>query len=452
METKVNVLSNTEHELEVTLEYDEIKDEINEAYKKERKNISMPGFRKGKVPIPMLKKVYGEAIEYKASEDIANKKFWDIVKEQDLKPISAPQMTKLDFTMNSPLKFSVKYEVKPVLDLKGYTGLEIEKPIFKVHDEDIEAEVKNLLKSKATYKVADVIEDNNFRITVDLQRIDKDGKEVEGSKSDNMVIDLSDPKVNIDIVNNSKDKKVGDSFTFTFVDEHMHGDKPHKEEYIYKATIKKIEKIVIPEPTEKYISEISGKKAKSIDELKKITRENYEKYYTDQSEKIFSNNLLEEIVKNNDFEPSKSYVDIILKRLVDAEKRNAQQYNIPNIDENVLRQNLLPKAEWNAKWQIIMENIAEKEKLTVEDADLEALAKEEAEKIGISAEKLVKYYKDSGRAEALLEEKVLKFLKEKNKIVEVDPEKKEKEEKEDKKTKASTKKTKESTKKSESKK
>ena len=449
METKVNVLSDTEHELEVTLEYDEIKDEITEAYKKERKTITMPGFRKGKVPIPMLKKVYGEAIEYKASEDIANKKFWDIVKEQDLKPISTPQMTKLDFTMNSPLKFSVKYEVKPVLDLKGYTDLEIEKPIFKVHEEDIEAEINNLLKSKATYKEADIIEDNNYKLTVDLQRVDKDGKEFEDSKSENMIIDLSDPKINAEIVKNSMKKKVGDTFSFTFTDEHMHDDHLHKEEYIYSATIKKIEKIVIPEPTEQYIQEISGKKAKTLDELKNITREKYEKYYADQSEKIFNNNLLEEIVKNNDFEPSKSYVDIILQKLVDAEKMNAIQYNIPNIDENILRQNLLPKAEWNAKWQIIMENIAEKEKLTVEDADLEALAKEESEKTGISAEKLVKYYKDSGRAEALLEEKVLKFLKEKNKTVEVDPEKKEKEAK---KTKTTAKKTKESSKKSESKK
>ncbi len=449
METKVNKLSNTEHELEVKLEYDEIKDDINEAYKKERKTITMPGFRKGKVPIAMLKKVYGEAIEYKASEDIANKKFWDIVKEQDLKPISAPQMTKLDFSMNSPLEFSVKYEVKPVLELKNYTGLEIEKPIFKVHEEDIEAEVNNLLKSKATYKVADIIEDNNYRITVDLQRVDNDGKEIEGSKSDNMVIDLSDPKVNAEIVKNTKNLKVGDTFKFTFVDEHKHDDHVHKEEYIYTGTIKKIEKIVIPELTEKYIQEISGKKAKTIDDLKNITRENYEKYYADQSKKIFSNNLLEEIVKNNDFEPSKNYVEMVLSRLVEAEKRNAQQYNYPKIDENILKQNLLPKAEWNAKWQIIMENIAEKEKLTVEDSDLEALAKEDAEKTGISAEKLVKYYKDSGRGEALLEEKVLKFLEENNKAIEVDPEKKEKETKKNKETK---KKTKETTKKSESKK
>ncbi len=112
METKVNVLSNTEHELEVKLEYSEIKNEIEEAYKKERKSITMPGFRKGKVPMPMLKKVYGEAIEYRASEDIANKKFWDVVKEKDLKPISMPSMTDLDFQIDDFLSFKVKYEVK----------------------------------------------------------------------------------------------------------------------------------------------------------------------------------------------------------------------------------------------------------------------------------------------------------------------------------------------------
>ncbi len=155
MESKVNILSNTEHELEVKLTYSEIKEDIEAAYLKERKSITMPGFRKGKVPMPMLKKMYGEAIEYKASEDIANKKFWDAVKDQKLKPLSMPQMSALDFKMNESLDFKVKYEVKPTLELKGYTGLEIEKPIFKVKDEDIETEVNNLLKSKATFELAD---------------------------------------------------------------------------------------------------------------------------------------------------------------------------------------------------------------------------------------------------------------------------------------------------------
>jgi trigger factor len=437
----------------VKLEYAEIKNEIEDAYKKERKSISMPGFRKGKVPMGMLKKAYGEAIEYKASEDIANKKFWDIVSEKDLKPLNMPSMTNLNFEMDKSLEFSVKYEVKPTLKLKGYKKLEIEKPVFKVREEDVENEVNNMLKSKATYKVADIIEDNNFRITVDLQRIDDKGKEIEGSKSSNMVIDLSDSKVNADIVQNAKKKKVGETFQFTFTDEHMHGTETHKEEFTYVATINKIEKINLPEPTEKLFQELSGKKAKSLDELKNITRENYEKYYTDQSDKMYFNSLLEKIVENNEFKPSEGYVDNIAKRLLEAERRNAQQQKVPHFDEEFVKQNLKPKAEWNAKWQIILENIAEKEQITVGDEDLEKLAKEEAGKTGISEEKLVKYYKDAGRLETLLEEKVLDFLKANNKAVEYDPEEKAKKEKAKvKKEKSSSKKVKETSKKSENKK
>ncbi len=427
MESKVNVITDTEHELEVQLEYSEIKNEIDEAYRKERKSITMPGFRKGKVPLPMLKKVYGEAIEYKASEDIANKKFWDVVKEQDLKPISMPQMTDLDFQLNQSLSFKVKYEVKPVLNVKKYTGLEIEKPVFKVKDEDITAEVNNMLKSKAEFELAEIVEGNNYRITVDLQRVDEDGKDIEGSKSENMVIDLSDSKVNENIVKNAQNKKLGEEFEFSFTDKHMHGDHEHIEEYNYLAVVKKIEKIVMPKETEELIQQLSGKKAKTVEELSNFTKDNYEKYYSDQSNRIFDNSLLAEIVKNNDFDPPKGYVETVLERLIETEKQNAKQYKQPIPDEKVLRENLKDKAAWNAKWQIIMENIAAKEKIEVTDADLEETAKEEAEKIGIPVEKLVKYYKDTNRKDSLIEEKVYKFLKENNKAVEVDPDEKAKE-------------------------
>ena len=100
-----------------------------------------------------------------------------------------------------------------------------------------------MLKSKATFELVESVEDNNHRITVDLQRIDKDGKAMEGSKSENMVIDLSDSKVNENIVKNAQKKKNGEEFEFSFTDSHMHGDEEHVEDYNYVAIIKKIEKI-----------------------------------------------------------------------------------------------------------------------------------------------------------------------------------------------------------------
>jgi len=429
LEIKVNQISDSLQEVEVNLEYSEITSEIEEAYLEERKNIEIDGFRKGKVPIPMLKKLYGEAIEYKASEKIASKKFWEVVDKENLKPISTPQLTDIDFVRGSKLFFKIQYEIKPKLDLKNYTGLEIEKPIFKVKDEDIEKEIAYLLKPHVQYEIADSVENNNFRITVNLQKVDENGVPVIGQRSENMLIDLSDEKVNPQIIENAKGKKVNDKFPFTFVDEHYHGEELHREEYRYEAEITKIEKINQPELNEEIIKKISGNKASTLDEFREVLRNNFSEYYTKQSDEIFTNNLLNEIVKNNDFTPPPGFVSTVHKRFVEMEIENAKRYKMPNVDEKAIADYYKPRAEWNAKWQIILENLAEKENIKVEDSELEELANKESEKTGISAQKLLKYYKDSNRGEVLLEDKVIEFLKKNNITKEVDAEEKLKEKK-----------------------
>lgn len=430
MEIKINELAGSQQEVEVNLEYAEIIPEIESAYVDERKTIAIDGFRKGKAPMTMIKKLYGEAIEYKASEKIANKKFWDVVDEKNLKPISTPQMTDIDFVPGAKLFFKVKYEIKPKLELKNYKNLEIEKPISKIKDDEIEKEIDYLIKPHFTFASAEQVVDKFFRITVNLQRLDAQGVPMVGSRNENMQIDLSDEKVNLQIVDNSQGKKVGDSFNFTFVDEHYHGEELHREEYSYAAEIIKIEKIVKPELTEELIKKLSANKASTLDELKSLLHKNFEEYYTKQSEEIVTNNLLSTIVKNNDFTPPPGYISSIHKRLVELERENSKRHKMPNFDEHAVAEYYKPRAEWNAKWQIILENLAEAENIKVEDSELEELAKEEAEKTGISIAKLVKYYKDTNRSEMLLEEKVIKFLKENSKIKEVDAEEKSKEKKE----------------------
>lgn len=429
MEIKVNQVSDSKQEVEVNLTYEEITADIEEAYSEERKNIEIDGFRKGKAPMTMIKKLYGEAIEYKASEKIATKKFWEVVDQENLKPISTPQLTDIDFVPGSKLFFKIQYEIKPKLELKNYKGLEIEKPLFKVKEEDIEKEIDYLLKPHFTFEPSEVVESKSFRITVNLQKLDENGVAVIGQRSENMLIDLSDEKVNQQIVENAHGKKVNDKFIFTFVDEHYHDEELHREEYRYEAEITKIEKIVYPELNEELLKKISGNKASTLDEFKDMLRKNFTEYYTKQSEEIFTNGLLNEIVKNNEFTPPPGYVSSVHKRLVEMEKENAKRYKMPNVDEKAIAEYYKPRAEWNAKWQIILENLAEIESIKVEDSELEELANKEAEKTGISAQKLLKYYKDSNRGDVLLEDKVIDFLKSNNKIKEVDAEEKTKEKK-----------------------
>ncbi len=430
MEIKLNQISDILQEVEVNLNYDEITKEIDEAYMEERKNIEIDGFRKGKAPIAMIKKLYGEAIEYKASEKIATKKFWEVVDQENLKPISTPQLTDIDFVAGSKLFFKIQYEVKPKLELKNYTDLEIEKPIFKLKEADIEKEIDYLFKPHVKYEPADQVVDKYFRITANLQKLDENGVAVIGQRSENMLIDLSDEKVNLQIVENANGKKVNDKFSFNFVDEHYHGEELHREEYRYEAEITKIEKIVQPELTEELLKKISNDKVATLDDLKGMLRNNFSEYYTKQSDEIFTNSLLNEIVKNNEFTPPPGYVNTVHQRLIEIEKENAKRNKMPNVDEKAIAEYYKPRAEWNARWQIILENLAQHENIQVNDGELEELAQKESERTGISVQKLVKYFKDSNRSDILLEDKVISFLKEKNKVKEVDAEEKIKEKKE----------------------
>jgi trigger factor len=413
-------------EVEVNLNYDEITAEIDEAYKEERKNLEIDGFRKGKAPIAMLKKLYGEAIEFKASEKIATEKFWAVVDKENLKPISTPQLVDIDFERGIKLFFKIQFEIKPKLELKNYTNLKIEKLIFKVSEEDIEKEFEYLLKPHVKYEPAEIVNGKYNRITVNLQKLDESGVAVIGQRSENMVIDLSDEKVNPKILVTATGLKVNEKFLFNFVDEHYHGEELHIEEFRYEAEITKIEKIVLPELTEDIMMKISGNKAATSEEFKEQLRKNFNEYYIKQSEEIFTNSLLNEIVKNNDFTPPAGFVKTIHNRFVELEKEKAKRYKMPSVDENAIAEHYKPRAEWNAKWQIILENIAEKENIKVEDTDLEALANQEAEKTGISAQKLFKYYKDSDRGNILLEDKVIDFLKKNTIVKEVDAEEKQK--------------------------
>lgn len=429
MELKINEISTGVNEIEVELTYDEIKPEIDEAYIEERKTITIDGFRKGKAPMSFIKKMYGEAIEYKASEKIAQKKFWDIADEKQLKPISAPQLVDLDFVPFGKLTFKIKYEVKPKLALKDYKGLEIDKPVFKVKDEEIENEIKYLYKSHGTFEPAEVVENEDYKITCDLRRTNGEGPEA-SQKSENIQIDLSDPKVNAEIIKNAMNKKTGEKFDFVFVDEHMHDEETHRQEYAYEAEIKKIEKFVNPEETEEFFKKISKDKASNLAEFRAELVANVESYYKNQSEQIYLNSLLNKIVENNDFPAPAGFTQSILKQFVEMEKENAKRYNVNAFDEKAAENQLRGRAEWNAKWRIILDNIAEAENIKVDESELEELAKKEAESTGISVAKLVKYYKDTNREELLLEDKVVKFLTDNNTPKEVDAEEKMKAEKE----------------------
>ena len=428
MKFTINDLSQSEQEIGIELSYEEIKSELDAEVKKEAKKIQLPGFRKGKVPANILKSRFGDALEYEASEKVATQQFWKVAKDNELKPIGTPVLTDIQFNPGKDLNFKVKFEIIPIIDPKDYTDLEIKIPDYVVSEHEVEHELEHILKSNSTTEDVDVVGDGEFFIIkVDLQRITENGEPFAGSKPETLDIDLSNYRIQPEIRDNAKGKKVGESFTFAFNDERINkngegSDEKVSESFLYKAELKDIKKIVLPELNEELVKKISKDKVTSPQEFKEEIRKDFTNYYNQRTEEFIHRKLMSSIVSNNEFKPPSSLVQNVLQELIKQEEENGKRMGMKNTDKNILKERLLPSAEFEVKWYLIKNLIQKKENLEFSVDELNELAEKDAEKTGIAIDKLINYYKSSNITEKLVDKKLFDFLKEKNNIVKVAPE------------------------------
>jgi len=424
----INDLSQSEQEIGIELSYEEIKSELDAEVKKEAKKIQLPGFRKGKVPANILKSRFGDALEYEASEKVATQQFWKVAKDNELKPIGTPVLTDIQFNPGKDLNFKVKFEIIPIIDPKDYTDLEIKIPDYVVSEHEVEHELEHILKSNSTTEDVDVVGDGEFFIIkVDLQRITENGEPFAGSKPETLDIDLSNHRVQPDIRESAKGKKVGESFTFAFNDERINkngegSDEKVSESFLYKAELKDIKKIVLPELNEELVKKISKDKVTSPQEFKEEIRKDFTNYYNQRTEEFIHRKLMSSIVSNNEFKPPSSLVQNVLQELIKQEEENGKRMGMKNTDKNILKERLLPSAEFEVKWYLLKNLIQKKENLKFSEEELNDLAAKDAEKTGLAIDKLINYYKSSNVTDKLVDKKLFDFLKEKNNIVKVAPE------------------------------
>lgn len=427
MEFNVIDINSSEKEVEIKLQYEEIKKEIDDEVRKQVKTIQVPGFRKGKVPLSIIKKMYGDALEYEASEKIANSFFWKIADENQLKPIGQPSLTDLKFEPEKDFTFKVRYETFPTLNVTGYKNLSFDIPDYIVSDEEIEKEISYILDSNKTLVDVDTVEGKQCVIDSEIILTEKDGETISDSKPEKMQIDLSAPGIAQEIIDNSNDKKVGESFSFTFKDEHKHTledgtEEIHKQSYTYLVNILGIKKIVLPELNEELIKKLTKDKATTEDELRNEIRHDIQNYYDHQVEDIIRVKLISEIIKNNDFNPPQTLIKNILDEYVKNDEEQAKKSKRP-FNKEEAKTRLLKSAETEVKWYLIKNEIQKLENISITDDDIKELAEKDSEKTGIAVDKLINFYKSSNQTEKTLDNKLFEFLKSNNTINKVHPDK-----------------------------
>jgi trigger factor len=415
MEFKLNNLEKCKQEVEFDIPYSELTPHFEKALKKYRDKVSIPGFRKGKVPVQLLKKMYGEAIETGSLEDVANDIFKDYIKNNEVHPLGEGALTDMNYDPGKKFTFKVQYEVKPEFEVNNYKGLEITKTVHTVDDHMIDDEVRYLQSKHATYENADRTADDNYAVTADVQKLDDTGVPMIGETEKDVKFFLNDSGLNPDLKNQLEGITANEERILSV----SLKEKDTKEKY--KAKVNKIEKIILPELTPEFFKRVMKKDLNSIEEFRNSLKDELETIYKNMSDQELRNNIVNELIKLNDIPVPDILVENILNSYIeDIKNQNPKRELPPDFDEAEYRKTKRVDAILQVKWYLIRDKIIELEKMEVTDEDMEPVIEADSKKYNIPVDKIRNVYKNNPDVKyKILDEKLINFLIQNSNVKEV---------------------------------
>ena len=413
MEIKTNSLDKSKQEVEFELSYQDLTPFFDKALIKYRDKAIISGFRKGKAPLSMIKRLYGDAIEHGSLEDIANDVFKDYLKNNNINPLGEGALVDINYEPKQKFTFKVQFETKPEINDLKYKDFEAIKTIYPVDDHIVDDEIYYLRSKHCTYEDAEEAKDDNSVITADIHKLDDNGLEIIGEHEKDVKFYLDDKQMNKELKEQIKTYKLNEEKILTI----HNNDKV--ERYRGKAT--KIQKVVLPELNEEFYKKVSKKEVKDENQFRELIKEDLERIYENMTEQDVKNNIISELIKLNDIPvPDVLVTNILDSYIEDMKKKNPKRELPPDFDENEFRKTKRSDAILQVKWYLIRDKIIELEKLEVTLEDLEPIIKTDSEKYGIEQDKIRKIYETNPDVRhRILDDKVMDFLLKNAKIKEV---------------------------------
>jgi trigger factor len=418
VEVQKRSITKTKEGADITARAEEVKPHIDKAYEEFRSKADLKGFRKGKAPLSLIKKMYGDAIENDAISDLVNHFYRQAMIEHDLKPVGEPELKKVDYNPGQDFTFSVEYEVLPEIELQEYKNIEVEKPVKKVTDDMVERELKAIRQNYATRSETDAVTDMYHTVTADVQDLDESGMPIIGKRQQDVVINLFDERYEKDFIAPLLNAEKDGEYVIRY--EHDHGE--HKHTVNIKASVKKIEKLNLPEIDDAFVKEQFKNKFSSAEELENDIRSQLRSMFEEEASRTVRNKIADEIVNRHDFPVPEALIMKVFDQMIEEIKGRTQNRELPaGFDRHAFEAEYYTQAQWQAKWSVLREKLFEAEKIEIADSDIEAQAKKDAAMYGLGADQVLQYYKTSDQIrDKLMHDKLMEKLESYARITETE--------------------------------
>ncbi len=419
MQVTVEEVNELTKRLKITLPEEEVSKELNAAFNKLKSDVKLKGYRKGKVPRTILEKNYGQQVKAEVGEKLIQATYFDAVEQEKLDVVVHPDVKSVDFEDEGTFKYEVEVDVRPQFELKDYKGLEIEKPESKVSEEEVNEELERLRKEMAPLKsVEDRSVAENDICIVDFQGY-HEGQPVSQVRGEDTSIDVGSGRHGKGfediLIGLNKGDEVDREVDFP-------ADSPSPvlagKKIEFKIAVKDVKERIMADLDDEFAKDV-GEEFETMDALKEHVRNKKITEKEEAQEGDISDRIMQKLVAENPFEvPARLVqyeIDEYLKQMEETLKRSGMTLESAGINREEAAEHHKEAAEKRVRGDFILKKISELEEMKLEEEDINNGFGRIAKQYNMTIDEVKGYFKSREDMmpflNELLNEKILRLLK-----------------------------------------
>ena len=418
MSVQVENLEKNMAKLTIEVAAEEVEKALQAAYMKEKGKISIPGFRKGKVPRQMIEKMYGRAVFY---EDAANTLIQDnypsAVDESGIDIVSRPTIDVVQIEKGKSFIFTAEVAVRPEVKLGKYLGVQVTKIDTSVSDDEVAAELeKEREKNARTVTVTDRAVQNGDTAVIDFEGF-VDGVAFEGGKGENHPLEIGSHSFIDTFEDQLVGKNAGDEVdvNVTFPEQYQAAELAGKPA-LFKVKIHEVKAKELPELNDEFAQDAS--EFDTLEEYKADLKKHLEEQKENDAKRTKEDEAIQKIIDKSSMDIPEAMLDTQCENMINEfAQRIAQsglsmeQYmQFSGLTLDKLKEQVRPEAETRIKSSLVLEQIAKDENIEVTDDEINAEVEKMAAAYGMEADKLKEYMGDSEKESIARDLKVTKAV------------------------------------------
>ena len=394
--------------VQVSVPVESVKDAEDKAARRYASSVRLPGFRPGKAPAQMVRKKFADAIRQEALESIVRDAYKEVVEKQDLKVASQPHVHDLKFEEGKPLTFEIHFELRPTVDLARTSGFRVTRRNPVVTDENVRDQIESIRDQRAAWAPVEGKPLPGDMVNVEISTGEQ-GTAAE-ARSYPLVLGAGQaiPGIEELIMEAAPGETVERPVKWPddFPDEAQRG-----QTKTVKIRLQDVKRKSAPDLDDAFAREVGD--FDSLDALTTAVKTDLAEHAKRDSDAEVRQKLIDEIIGANPFDVPKSWVQQFANNYAEA-------YQIPEEERERFANEFKSMAERQIRRDLVIETIAEREKLEATEKDIDDRITEQAEKRGVNPGQLYAQMEKSGRLKeierSLTEDKVFQWLLEKNEV------------------------------------